>query len=303
MENDDAFVGRILTRREAISAGFALMAGGALARMARAGGIVAATQASVVASPAVTEGPFFVDEKLKRSDLTSGTDRASVVNGMPLLLTFRLYKLADQTQSPMKDVFIDVWHCDAAGAYSDESNPMNHQDTSGQNWLRGYQITDESGLATFGTIIPGWYRGRTPHIHFKARQFSSSGNVTAEFTSQLFFHPQDLAPVYAEKPYALHGNIDQANARDGIFSEKLADGTTAGSHLLLDLKKNAAKSVGFASEFSIFVTDDEMRPGRRHGHGGPGGPPPGGPPPGGFGPGGRPPGPPPGDFDGPPPRE
>ena len=58
---------------------------------------------------------------------------------------------------------------------------------------RGYQVTDDKGLATFGTIIPGWYRGRTPHIHFKARQFSASGNVTAEFTSQLFFHPEEPA--------------------------------------------------------------------------------------------------------------
>jgi hypothetical protein len=100
----------------------------------------------------------------------------------------------------------------------------------------------------------------------------------------------------------MHGDLAQANKRDGIYSEKLPDGTAAGSHLLLDLTKSEAKRGGFTTEFAIFVTDDEMRPGRRRVPGGPGGRGPGdGPPPGDFGPGDRPPGPPPGDFDRPPP--
>ena len=62
---------------------------------------------------------------------------------------------------------IDVWHCDAAGVYSDVTDPGF--DTTGSDFLRGYQVTDESGRAAFTTVYPGWYQGRTVHIHFKIR--------------------------------------------------------------------------------------------------------------------------------------
>ena len=55
------------------------------------------------------------------------------------------------------------------------------------NFLRGYQYTDSNGQVAFTTIYPGWYNGRTVHIHIKVRIFDSSGNVTTEATTQLFF--------------------------------------------------------------------------------------------------------------------
>jgi protocatechuate 3,4-dioxygenase beta subunit len=63
---------------------------------------------------------------------------------------------------------VDVWHTDAAGIYSDESI----ENTTGQTFLRGYQITDSNGAVTFKTIVPGWYSGRTIHIQVMIRERS-----------------------------------------------------------------------------------------------------------------------------------
>ena len=157
---------------------------------------------------------------------------------------------------------------------------MNREDTSKQTWLRGYQVTDANGQVKFTTIVPGWYNGRTPHIHFKVRNFSPAGKSTAEFTSQLFFHDEDTDRIYANAPYNDHGKREQRNEDDGIFSEREADGTTAGSHLLLDLKSDGSKVL--TTSFSIVLTDQSLHTphDRGRGRGGP----PDGPPGGDFGP-------------------
>ena len=155
MNNDDAMVGRILTRREAMAmaarAGLVL-AGASVAGCARptkgqpAGAaepdpLVAdpamARPGPIIASPSVTEGPFFVDEKLNRSDLVAGTKRAAVVNGLPLSLALVVQKIEEGTLVPMKDAWVDVWHADTSGAYSDEADRMNRENTKGQKWLVG----------------------------------------------------------------------------------------------------------------------------------------------------------------------
>ncbi len=79
---------------------------------------------------------------------------------------------------------VDIWHCDAAGVYSDATDPGFN--TVGKKFLRGYQVTDANGGVQFTTIYPGWYRGRTVHIHFKVRAKAKSGQ-SYEFTSQLYF--------------------------------------------------------------------------------------------------------------------
>jgi protocatechuate 3,4-dioxygenase beta subunit len=303
MENDDATVGRILTRREALRAaaraGLGLAAiGGAHKLGYAAPGPDTQPKVHLVASPTLTEGPFFVDENLNRSDLIAGTTRHSVKNGIPLQVSFTLYKLSGATHTLLQGAHIDVWHADAIGVYSDENNPMNHEMTSHQQWLRGFQVTDGTGAATFKTIFPGWYPGRTPHIHFKIRTYSSAAKVTAEFTSQLFFKDADARRIYTVDPYTLAGQRDTTNANDNIFNERQHDGTVAGDHMILDLKKLTG-SAGYSANFTVVLTEQNLHAGRGGRPGGPprggfGGPPPGGPPPdGGFG------GPPPGD--GPPP--
>ncbi len=253
MHNDDAPIGTIYSRREALAlaakAGIGLTAAGLFSF---AGAQDTKTKANLVASPALTEGPFFVDEKLNRSNLLVGTSRPAVVSGTPFELELMIHKLTGDKHVPFAGCQIDIWHCDAAGVYSDESNPMNHEDTAKQTWLRGYQITDSKGIAKFQTIIPGWYPGRTAHIHFKVRTFSEKHQVTADFTSQLFFHEADLKSIYAKKPYSGQDVAVGLNMRDGIYAERQVDGSVAGQHLTLDLAK-AAK--GHSAKFAIVLTD------------------------------------------------
>jgi len=133
---------------------------------------------------------------------------------------------------------VDVWHCDAAGQYSDVSDAGFN--TVGQKFLRGSQVTDANGIATFTTIYPGWYSGRTVHIHFKVRP-----NDNQVFTSQLFFDEAVSDEVFANAPYAAKGQRNTRNANDGIYQQ-------GGPQLVLDA---AATSDGYAATFDIALQD------------------------------------------------
>lgn len=157
-------------------------------------------------TPEATEGPFYFDPKLERADIAEGKSGVG--------LTVKL-QVVDATCRPLAGARVDVWHCDAQGHYSGYPGQGDGQDvdTSGQTFLRGWQKTDESGIVSFATIYPGWYRGRTTHIHFKIFLDDSS-----TMTGQLFF-PDALSdqifasvPPYAERA----GKRDTSNARDGI---------------------------------------------------------------------------------------
>jgi len=114
---------------------------------------------------------------------------------------------------------VDIWHCDAAGNYSDESA----NGTAGQKYLRGYQVTDATGKVQFTTIYPGWYSGRITHIHFQV-YLHDNLNVTATATSQLAFPQAITQAVYASSLYAGHGQNSSVTSfsQDNVFS----DGTT-----------------------------------------------------------------------------
>jgi protocatechuate 3,4-dioxygenase beta subunit len=72
-------------------------------------------------------------------------------------------------------------------------------------------LTDINGLAQFTTIYPGWYQGRTVHIHFKIR-------INAyEFTSQLLFDDSLTDQVFTQLPYSQKGQRSVRNADDGIY--------------------------------------------------------------------------------------
>jgi protocatechuate 3,4-dioxygenase beta subunit len=162
----------------------------------------------------VTEGPYFVDEKLDRSDIRSDPSSGAVKDGAPLALTFLVSRVTGSACAALSGATVDVWHCDALGVYSDATDPSFN--TKGQKFLRGYQTTDASGKAQFTTIYPGWYRGRAVHIHFKIR------TATSAFTSQLFFDDALNTQVFAQSPYSQKGTQGiMRNAADGIYNSQL----------------------------------------------------------------------------------
>jgi len=68
------------------------------------------------------------------------------------------------------------------------------------------------------TIVPGWYSGRAVHIHFKIRTIGTNGE-SYEFTSQLFFDPEQIEQVYAQEPYVTKGLPNTPNSTDGIYQQ------------------------------------------------------------------------------------
>src|SRR6202165_491664 len=168
------------------------------------------TGSSCVLTAALTEGPFFVDEKLNRSDIRTDPGSGAVAAGIPLALAFNVSRVANSACTPLTSAYLDVWHCDSTGTYSDVSG-------SSRKFLRGYQITDANGVAAFTTIYPGWYGGRAVHIHFKLLLYAGSSK-TYEFTSQLFFDDTFTDSVYTQAPYSSRGSRDRRNASDGIYN-------------------------------------------------------------------------------------
>lgn len=196
-----------------------------------------ATTPSCVVRPQQTEGPYFVDEKLNRSDIRSDPSDGSVKQGIPLRLVLHVYRIEGSSCTPMPGAFVDIWQCDALGAYSDVLDRIGlFEDTRGEKFLRGYQVTDASGKVEFMTIYPGWYPGRTVHIHFKIRT-NPTTELGHEFTSQLYFDDSLTDQVHAQPPYAARGHRTTTNATDGIFQR-------GGSQLMLKLVKDAQGYVG-----------------------------------------------------------
>lgn len=190
-----------------------------------------------VVKPEQTEGPYFVDEKLNRSDIRSDPADGSVREGVPLQLVFQVSQINGRACEPLANAIVDVWHCDAAGAYSDVSE--GRFNTIGKKFLRGYQVTDVNGIARFVTIYPGYYPGRAVHIHFKIRTNAAS-QQSREFTSQLYFDDALTNQVYRQPPYRANGQRT-LNQQDGIFQN-------GGDQLMLRLTQAAQ---GYTGEFAI----------------------------------------------------
>ena len=210
-------LGSVVTRREAL----ALFTTPFLLAFAGCGDTSAAPDdrplaGACVVRPELTEGPFYLDAERLRSDIRE--DRA----GVPLVLTLGVSRATATACEPLPGAVVDVWHADASGDYSGVG-PLR-----GDTFLRGRQQTDASGQVTFQTVYPGWYPGRTPHVHVKVRSSAESGPAHA-FTSQLFFDDVVSREVYTSvAPYDARGAQGTTNGRDGIYRR-------GGSEMLLDV--------------------------------------------------------------------
>lgn len=237
--DDDRPIGQILTRREVLGL---LGAGAALAFVTPCLPLLNAASetgdaASCVVRPEMTEGPYFVDERLNRSDIRTDPSDGSVKKGTPLALTFRISKIVSGACAPLAGAYVDVWHCDALGIYSDVSDPGFN--TTGKKFLRGYQVSNGNGEARFMTIYPGWYGGRTVHIHFKVR--TALSQPAQEFISQLFFDDSLTDRVHSQGPYSSKGKRRVRNSDDWIYR-------SGGNQLLLAPVQNQN---GYSAEISL----------------------------------------------------
>src|SRR5690606_21898615 len=213
MDNDDLTVGRILTRREIL----ALFGAAGLTALTPPGGMAqAAPVGGCIVRPEMIEGPYFVDERLERSDSRPEPATGEVPAGLPRTLGFLVSRLDGGTCVPLRDATVDLWQCDARGEYSAFEDRQAGFDTRGRAFLRGYQRTDADGIARFTTIYPGWYPGRAVHVHFKIRTAGPDGR-SWEFTSQLYFDEAVTDQVHARPPYAEKGRRDTLNDADGFY--------------------------------------------------------------------------------------
>ena len=170
-------------------------------------------------------GPYHLDDEPFRREIVE--DR----QGTPLRLVIRLV-LADAS-TPADGAVVDVWQCDALGRYSafgdapakaGEAPPAAAPD---ETFLRGRQVADEQGMCVFDTIYPGWYGGRTVHIHVLA------SHSDRRYVSQFFF-PEDITDqVHARPPYDERPDRDTRNQTDDIFADD-------GAATILDLTPAAA---------------------------------------------------------------
>ncbi len=194
-------------RRRVLEGLGALTLTGYAGRCLGAGAADSSTAPSCVVTPTATEGPFFVDGTLNRSDLTAGARGPAVAGGMPLALNVSVYRVSGTACAPLVGAQVDLWHSGIDGAYS--------EGTRDESYLRGHQLTDSTGAAHFTTIYPGWYRGRTPHIHFKVR------GERFEFTSQWYFDDAISDKVFAVEPYSRRGTRTRRNGSDFLFERRL----------------------------------------------------------------------------------
>jgi protocatechuate 3,4-dioxygenase beta subunit len=164
-------------------------------------------------------GPFFADDSLagfNRSSVLSNLDGTNPQAGIPLTLTVRVHDTRANCAA-MSGVQLDLWHCNATGVYSDEAS----EGTSSETWLRGYRLTDAAGTATFTTIVPGWYPGRTTHIHLRARSRYNAASSARDGanTTQIFF-PQATIDTIGKTAaaYRARGVNPTTNASDNVYT-------------------------------------------------------------------------------------
>ena len=209
-------------------------------------------------TPQQIEGPYFVDGMPNRSDIRPDTSNGSIQEGIPLRLVLHVYDVEDEdgdrvgSYTPLKDAKVDIWLANSQGVYSGVQDARTGQN----NFLRGYQMTDEIGAVQFTTIYPGWYEGRAIHVHVKVRNFEGS-NETLEWTSQFYLNNSINEQVHTQPPYSNHGPVDMTNEEDFIYSGPSSDGliqTNTGQHLMLKLNEDEQ---GYTGTYNIDVNANQ----------------------------------------------
>jgi len=218
-------------------------------------------------TPEGEEGPFPTHQPESMVAQNIVSDRV----GMPLTIKISINNINNNCKG-LPFAIVDIWHCDSKGEYSEyggsaggvmfpppntgqgDSNRMppppppgndNRQrppmggglqaaDHTKEHFLRGRQLTNADGIASFTSIFPGWYPGRAPHIH--AHIFDKNGKSL--LITQIAFPEEVTHEIYAQGVYKDHGQADTSNTGDHVFNDSIANelasisGNSANGYLL-----------------------------------------------------------------------
>ncbi|MCF2501301.1 MULTISPECIES: dioxygenase family protein [Dyadobacter] len=173
------------------------------------------TSANCAVTNSETPGPFPIR---RPNDLIINnivSDRA----GIPLQINITIRNVNTNCEI-LPGVLVDIWQCDKDGYYSEYGgNGSQSVNLTDVHFLRGRQISDSAGLASWTSIFPGWYPGRAPHIHVHI--YSPSG--PSLLITQIAFPKEICDTVYRQGVYASHGLQDTSNERDMVFSDGIAN--------------------------------------------------------------------------------
>jgi protocatechuate 3,4-dioxygenase beta subunit len=266
----------------------AFMLGGAAAISTVSRILAAAPRCTL--TPEQEEGPYYVDFGKARRDVTEGKP------GVPLQL--RVALVDAKRCEPLEAAAVDIWHCDATGVYSGFTANGGGDDAgrgfgppagaiggrggpgrggpggpggrgggrgSGPidetRFLRGIQVTNRQGIAEFATVYPGWYAGRTIHVHLKVHLGGSAGAERyagghVSHTGQLFL-PEDITDQIAKMdPYVKHSNVHRTlHSEDNIFRQQGG----AQSMLSLERLQKGSNAGGFVADV-VLAVDPDARP-------------------------------------------
>lgn len=198
--------------------------------------MISATSPTLLLSPEQIAGPFFRNPKLIRRNISEGQD------GIPLVL--RLTIIDAMTGEPVQGTLLDIWHCNARGAYSGWSKVDPDQEvaadtigsiprTDDDTYLRGGQFTDNKGVVRFTTIYPGYYAGRALHLHVAVR-ITAGNNFLEErhvaWVGQLYFPEVASRSVLNARAYQGRTVAPLANEQDEFFQSMGGEASTLSVH-------------------------------------------------------------------------
>lgn len=123
----------------------------------------------------------------------------------------------------------------STGGGGDGGGGMSSAMTDNYNFLRGGWQTNENGIVTFNTVFPGFYTGRTIHIHTMVHQnitYNTNGTYTSRSGSlvhigQMFFDETLANQVVATSPYSDTTMTRSYNADDSILAQENSAGYSA----------------------------------------------------------------------------
>ncbi|CAF0948288.1 unnamed protein product [Adineta ricciae] len=177
-------------------------------------------ESTCILTPEVTEGPYYWNTTLMRQNILEDRD------GIPLRIQILVNDV--NTCTPIANAAVTMWHCDAGGIYShyiQASQNVQNPQKDNSTFLRGILLTDVNGLVTFDTIYPGWYIGRSIHIHVKVHLGGTYVNESSYYsgakyvhTGQLFFNDSFSDLVNQQAPYTNHTGSRTLNSQDGIYA-------------------------------------------------------------------------------------